>query len=38
MLRSVAYLVAVYLLSIPALSAQASARAVCDFDPNTASG
>ena len=35
MLRSVAYLVAVCLLSVPTLFAQAPVRAVCDFDPNT---
>ena len=33
--RSVAYLVAVCLLSVPALFAQAPSTAVCDFDPNT---
>lgn len=33
--RSVASLVAVCLLSVPALFAQAPATAVCNFDPNT---
>jgi hypothetical protein len=35
MLRSVAYLIVVCLLSVSALFAQAPVSAVCDFDPNT---
>jgi hypothetical protein len=35
MLRSVASVVVVCLLSVPTLFAQAPVRAVCDFDPNT---